>query len=812
MGTIWVREFTGGLDTRRMPETTQGGALIRAVDLHITRGGELEKRAAFVPTYTLPSGTVGMAAGVSGVYVFGHTTTPSGLSPNVGYQQLVNPADATMPLARILSTELYSGKLYVVAEFQDGSRFHYYDGTRVQDWYDGRARVAMEVTGGAVNAATPAQASFDITGGSASTPLNRITYVRVDGVDITQGAVAHTGNNETTALAVANAINAFTSTPNYTAVSEGVKVIITAATPGSGSNGFTLDVGLSGNVTVGGITNMAGGVDASVSELSDLTVDGVPIINGAVQWSNTNEETANLIADAINTAVSVPDYRATYLGNTVNIIADDAGTASNGLVVAETVANGLTVNFPDGTALAGGKDPDPATAASGSFDITGGSAGAGNQVTDIKINGVSIINAPVPWATSHAQTATDVATAINGFTSTPNYTAAAVGATVTVTAAATGPAVNDDPIVVTVGGNVTVGNPVAMSGGANEEAMFTPGTFVKTVGSRMTAVADELTHGSGLSQPTKWTTDTTGAFFIDMSTRSAGAEELTSLALYQNYVAVFAERVIQIWSFDSDPNNSDIVQVLNNTGTGYPKSVTQFGDNDLFYADESGVRSLRARDSSNAAATTDIGVPIDTLVTKKLAAAIDNNEVIGIIEPRDGRFWLSVGDTIYVFSFFPGSKVSAWSTYTAKTLIDGTETAFNVDYMTTFNKKVYIRGGDTIYVYSGLGLDAVYDEVEGEAWLPFLDGGAPTIPKTFTGLDAALEGFWELSVAQDPVQLEASEVVTYETRTTYNDERRLVVGSSTHISPRLKTKGGGYARCGSIAITFNSSEDAPNAG
>jgi hypothetical protein len=43
MSTIWIKEFIGGLDTRRMPATTPGGVLLRGVDGHITRGGEFEK-------------------------------------------------------------------------------------------------------------------------------------------------------------------------------------------------------------------------------------------------------------------------------------------------------------------------------------------------------------------------------------------------------------------------------------------------------------------------------------------------------------------------------------------------------------------------------------------------------------------------------------------------------------------------------------------------------------------------------------------------------------------------------------------------
>jgi hypothetical protein len=813
VGNIWVREFTGGLDTRRMYETTPGGSLIKAVDCHITRGGEVEKRAAFVPVYTLPEGaTVGMAAGVSSLCTFGSAAAPSNMPVGVTYQRLQHPVSPDLALARILSSELYAGKLYVVAEFEDGSRFHYYNGVRVEDWYDGRARTAFAITAGSVNPAVSATAAFTVTGGTASSGLNRITSISIDSVALTLGAIKHTGNNETTALAVATAINAFVSTPNYAAYNTGPVVTIVAPATGTAYNGLTLAVTVGGDMTVGSVTDMAGGADASVSEISDITVDSVSILGGAVVWADSNEETANRVANAINSATTSPDYIATFTGATVNVIASDAGTTPNGYAVELTTANGLAVLPASGLELAGGKDPDPAVAAEGSFDVTGGTAGGANIIDNIAINNVSIISSDVPWATSHAQTASDIADAINATASVPNYTAVAADVTVTVTAAATGPAINGKDIVVTVGGNVTIGNAVAMAGGVDEEPMLTPGTFVKTVGSRMTAVAGSLGHGSGLSQPTKWTTDTTGAFVIDMSTRSAGSEELTALALYQSYVAMFAERVIQMWAFDSDPNNNEIVQVLNNTGTAYPKSVTSFGDNDLFYADESGVRSLRARDSSNAAATTDIGVPIDTIVTEKLATTYDKNKVVGLIEPRDGRFWLSVGDTIYVFSFFAGSKISAWSEYTASTKVDGQTATFNVDEMCVFGKKVYLRSGDTIYAFGGLSRVAAYDETQAEVWLPYLDASTPTTPKAINGLDAALEGQWQARLAYDPVEPAKSELVATLHRTTYADERIGALGRSTHISPRFITTGSGYARLGSVVVTYEGDDDAADAG
>src|SRR5690606_31004081 len=37
----------------------------------------------------------------------------------------------------------FDGKLYVIAEFDDGLLYHFYDGALVADWHDGRVRAAM---------------------------------------------------------------------------------------------------------------------------------------------------------------------------------------------------------------------------------------------------------------------------------------------------------------------------------------------------------------------------------------------------------------------------------------------------------------------------------------------------------------------------------------------------------------------------------------------------------------------------------------------------------------------------------------------
>lgn len=580
MGRVWVKELTGGLDTRRMPETTPGGVLIKGQDGHITSGGEFEKRAAFVTGYVLPAGTFGLAKTRTGVTVFGiaaSAAVPSGVS----YQQLAHP-DGVTDIDRILSYDLYGGKLYVVVQFEDGSIYHYYDGSRVTDWFDGRAR-----------------ASFTVVSGGAT------------------------------------------------------------------------------------------------SELTTLFVNGVSIMSGAVTWTTSNENTADLIAAAINGATSSPDYEATAVGDQVNIIAATAGAGSNGFAVSFVSINALTLDPPTG---------------------------------------------------------------------------------------------------------------LVMAGGVTSTTTFAPGTFVRTIGSKVYSVSGPLFHFSGIRAPTAWTTDATGAGFTDMSQEASDAEELIAVANYQGFVAIFAPGVVIIQYVDPDPDLNRKAQVLGNTGTNYANSITEYGDSDLFYLAESGCRSLKARDSSNAAATVDIGVPIDTLIRAKLKSMTADQKaaIVGLINRDDGRFWLIMGDTVYVFSYFSNAKVSAWTTYT---MVDDEGIDFEVDGgAVVFNSKVHVRAGNTIYVFGGLGSELTYDETSAKAWLPLLAAEKPSEFKGWNGIDAAVEGQWDLYAAMQPVDLTVRELIATVTETTFNAQRIPFDGQATHVSPQLESRGAGQAKFSSLILHYLDSD------
>ncbi|MET0526962.1 MAG: hypothetical protein ABW003_01220, partial [Microvirga sp.] len=137
MGYTLVKSFERGIDTRKLLDTTEPGALLDARDCHITLGGELEKRAAFVVAATLPATTVGLWVTEGRVY---HTwgdaaTAPAGMPAGAISHSIPDP-DAS-PLTHILSVEEFNGGLYVIAQYADGHQYHW--------WYSGGADILLLV-------------------------------------------------------------------------------------------------------------------------------------------------------------------------------------------------------------------------------------------------------------------------------------------------------------------------------------------------------------------------------------------------------------------------------------------------------------------------------------------------------------------------------------------------------------------------------------------------------------------------------------------------------------------------------------------
>lgn len=677
MSSLFVENFEAGLDTRKSAFTAPPGSLRGLVNAHITRGKEIEQRKAFTAVYNLPSSTVGLHSVQGNLYTFGSGGEPSSMPEAVSYQRLQAPSGD--PLVDILDVENFAGKIYAIAEFDNGYIHHFYNGALVADWdtiggqvgspetlasalgarLDTEGSVDVNVVGNIITLTgvvpgesfgvstnndtytviserqaakpatpeTPATATFRITGGSQAQTYNTVARVVVNGVDVMGAAIDHTGRNDTTAAAVAAAINAYVT--GYSATASAETVTLTA-TPGLGAsaNGYTLQVVTTGDVQANYDGSFSGGKNptSAVPQITRLTISGV--------WD-------------------VDRYHR------------------------------VTLN-------------------SDSYKMRGRSSGMGTSIRAVKDKLYAVTQSLIYF---------------NGYTGTPPS-----------------------------------------------------------------------------SNPAQWSSDVTGTGFINLSTQYDGSEDLNGVGVYQGRVAAFSRRSVQIWDVDADPNLNTPYQTLLNVGAIAPDSIVEYGDLDIFFLSESGVRSLRARDSSNLASANDVGVAIDGELIDYMAG-LSRRQVRGataVVEPTDSRYLLAIGSRVYVFSNFPGSSVAAWSTY---------DLGGQVSHWAVAGSRLYARVGDSVRLYGGFtGED--YDD-SAEIILPFLDASNPAEMKQLQGLDVGAIGDWDVDIALEPDLPDEWERVASLTQGSYGSMARLgVAGQSTHVALRLTSRGGGRALVGNLMIHY----------
>ncbi len=694
MPYIVIEDFKAGMDRRKKRVSGKPGQLWEGKNGHINRGGDYERRKKFVAKYNLPAAaTKGLAAINGQIYVFGATTTPVGIPSGVNYQRLQHPSSGSAVIENILSVTAFSGKLYVVAEFDDGNIYHYYDGARVTSW------------------------------------------------DSVASSVA---SNNAVASALAAKID---SAAAYSATSLSNVITITAASAGTP---FTI---------------------------SQSTVNG-----------GTN-----------------PDQTITLAQTQANISA-----------VAEVRA-------------------------SSAFNVTGGTSNPGtNKVTSITVDGVEVLSTAVDWATSNSATAAAIAAQINSYSSSPEYSALSDGAGVTIRAAVgTGAGPNGFNVVVSTAGDVTTSTPTTMGGGVTAVSaqaqiytatiggtfetadIFTitldgqeysvsgaaagTGTFALTFQQKVYSITNSLLYFSALSSPTQFGSGV-GSGFINISNQNALNESLTSIQEYQGNLAIFSRSNISIYAMDVDPALNTFRQTVQNTGTISPRSVIPYGNIDVFYLDDSGVRSLRARDSSNAPAVNDVGVAIDTFL-REYAATLTEGQVqkaIGMIEPVDGRYWLAIGNRIFVFSYFPGSKINAWTYYD---LVDEISTA-DVSDMARTGRQAFVRSADKIYLYGG-DAGTTYPnngEIECTLQIPFLSAGTPATFKGMGGFDIACEGTWLAKLLPDPNDTSVQIEIGTFNQITLSNAHNIIQHSCSLFAINLSCTTAGYACVSGMAIHYDAEE------
>lgn len=313
MAYIVLEDSRGGVDRRRPIYALKPGTLWTCINAHITNGGEIEKRKAFVKQGVFGLGTFGLAVSGDALYTFGSAPAASVTVPSgVIYQRCQHPDGTAM--TAVLDYDLFYGLIYVIARYADGMVLHFYNGQLVTEWSDGIVRAAI-------------------------------------------------GDLPTMAATLAQYI---TVSPNYIAFPAGDTITVTAEVPGVpftistfATNGGTIDdqAMTSANVTanVAPVTAVAANFGfpvhggPAVGTITSITIGGIEILGGVVNWTD-DAAFAAAIATQINANVSVPDYTANSIGSTVNMFAAIAGTTPNGLTIAVTTTGTVTA---DGQTAAG---------------------------------------------------------------------------------------------------------------------------------------------------------------------------------------------------------------------------------------------------------------------------------------------------------------------------------------------------------------------------------------------------------------------------------------------------------------------------
>ncbi len=570
-------------------------------------------------------------------------------------------------------------------------------------------------------------------------------------------------------------------------------------------------------------------------------------LNGIVRSAMTdNSGIASHLATLIQADTA---YTTTVLTNVITVTAAVAGTPFTMTTLAENVTGGTdnqTATVANTISNVAGVSEVLATC---TFAVTGGTNSAGvNKVTSIKINGIEVLSVAVDWVTSNSVTAANVATQINSFASTPEYSATSSGQNVTISAAAgSGATPNGFTVAIDPDGNVTVdagaagavvnktmgGGVTAVSGQAQRNTITIGGTF--EVGDRFTVIIDgkrfgadgnprnkgrfahtqenkvwspvgSLVNFSGVALPAGWNSvDDAGAGRINAATHAAGSAEVTGLENYQGKMAIFSESTVQIWTVDEDDALNAISQTLKNTGTKSPSSVIAFSDSDVFYLDNRGIRSLRARDSSNAAMVAGVGALIDTYVVEYLQTLTDAQieAAVAAIDPEDGRFWLAVGTKVFVFSYFPETKISGWTWY---------EPGFQITEFAIYQKRLYARSGNTVYLYGGDN-NATYDAAtvdQGKVtvWIPFLSASKDGTYKGLLGADIAALNTWDMVILTDPNNTDRETDIGVMPGVTYGLDDVGVVASVCHFSPKLTCQKDGPAVLSKVTIYFDGEDES----
>lgn len=326
---------------------------------------------------------------------------------------------------------------------------------------------------------------------------------------------------------------------------------------------------------------------------------------------------------------------------------------------------------------------------------------------------------------------------------------------------------------------------------------YSHGTFARTYKTKMYRIDGKRLRFSGVNNPAindPASTSNPGAGFINMAINDPDGEDLQSMEVYYNNMAIAARLLTQIWTLDPDPANDTLGQMLR-IGTIAPHSMLQFGTGDVLFLSDSGVRSLKAMNINLAAAVSDVGSAIDPMLvniirqTPAVAKAAQ-----AIVQPIYGRYWLHIDGIIYVLSYYPAASITAWSTYPL---------GYEIKNLLVVEDRVYALDEDgNLRLYGGVDGNT-YDSSKVTVVTPHMQATNSTEQKRINAVDVMCTGLWSIEIGMLPNRTDLFELIANVDGNTYGLQTIPVAGKGSHIGVRMINQAPGPAILASIHLNID---------
>lgn len=705
MGELKISNFKYGLDTRREQLTSQPGTLVTCENAHINPGGEVEKRKKFAEDGDLSmldsvgdQGTFNVEAISTGLVTFGSALpytsryiAGTGVAlTNISSSGTGGTLNITVTNGVITGATVnaggssYAANDYVTPSGITGS---------------GSVIKILTVSAGAIATISIVRGQVQGQAVIVSAMPSGYTYQQLKHPALTDSYVID-GPYGDSALGGGYGGVATADAVNYDRTKHRITAIACAAN--YAGNGFASATFADGNtflfyngvyVRQSGAGQLFSTYSTNANKNQHVVYDLAQQFNELSGWGAVANSSSSTIAAISPTAPTLGSLISCRIG------APASSTFTMDQTYVSTSGRMAALTQPSTSVTAGG-------ASTASFTVAG--SGGDTYQMDVlfeygTISRIYLTSSAVAWATNNNTTAAAIATAINLLTTTHGYSAAAVGAIVTVSA----------PIPATpTTGSYTQGTMVVTSSDVTAAGTktFSTANYNKAFGQRGMVLVDQtwasgdtwsiaidsstqgnITVGKGniagqsyvscmklgqrmficfgskfafsaINDLTGWEEHNLGAGVVSFVSQYGAQDSVQSFAHVLGKLIVFGKLSIQVWMADADPNQFALEQTLDNSGTIAPFSVQSVGDYDSYYLENSGVRSIRTKETTGNAFVDDIGSAIDLTIRAALVS-FDASAVCSIVEPTAKQYWLYLNGTTYVLSNYPTSKILAWSTY-----------------------------------------------------------------------------------------------------------------------------------------------------